>query len=350
MAYFKIVFSLLLLHFCGYLSPLLAAENEPLVFLNWADYMDPELLQEFQQQTGIEVKEVYYASDEARDELLASNQGKGYDLMLVSGFMLESYVGQGWLSPLPKPLPASMKTIDPRWLEVFPVARSYAAPYFWGTLGIAYRSDLVITPMTSWKHFFEPDKSISGKLTLMDSGREVVGMALKSLGYSANSTDGQALNEALVLMHDQGPSVGSYSYVDLDETSSLLSGETWAAMMYSGDALMLQEHNDNIEYVLPSEGGNIWVDYLTISASSTNKDAALQLIEFLNQPKIAARLAEYVYCAPPNLAAHQYLSEEFLGDETIFPNATALASSEFFNQMPPRLLRRLTKSFQQLVD
>jgi len=348
MAYLKFFF--LLLSFCSYFSPLFAAEKEPLVFLNWADYMDPELLQEFQRQTGIEVKEVYYASDEARDELLASNQGAGYDLLLVSGFMLKSYVDQGWLSPLPQPLPASIKTIDPRWLDVFPVAQSYAVPYFWGTLGIAYRSDLVATPMTSWQHFFEPDKSLVGKLTLMDSGREVVGMALKSLGYSANSTNAQALNEALALMHEQGPSVGSYSYVDLDETSSLLSGETLAAMMYSGDALMLQEHNDNIEYVLPSEGGNIWVDYLTVSSKSTNQDAAWQFVEFLNQPKIAARLAEYVYCAPPNLAAHEYLSEEFLEDATIFPSSQALASSEFFSPMPARLVRKLTKSFQQLVD
>jgi len=349
MSYFKFFF-FLMLFFCSYFPSLLAGEKEPVVFLNWADYMDPELLQEFQRQTGIEVKEVYYASDEARDELLASNQGEGYDLLLVSGFMLKSYVDQGWLSPLPKPLPAGIKTIDTRWLDVFPVAQSYAVPYFWGTLGIAYRSDLVATPMTSWQHFFEPDESLSGKLTLMDSSREVVGMALKSLGYSANSTSAQALNEALVLMHNQAPSVGSYSYVDLDETSSLLSGETLAAMMYSGDALMLQEYNDNIEYVLPSEGGNVWVDYLTVSSKSTNKDAAWQFIEFLNQPKIAARLAEYVYCAPPNLAAHEYLSEEFLEDGTIFPSSKALASSEFFSPMPARLLRKLNKSFQQLVD
>ena len=346
----RLLMSVVFLCSCLYSSLLFSIEKQPLVLLNWADYMDPELLAEFQQQTGIEVKEVYFESDEGRDALLASNQGEGYDLLLVSGLMLDSYVGQGWLSQLPKPLPASVQTIDTRWWEAFPAAKQYAVPYFWGTLGIAYRRDLVAIPITSWRQFFEPDKQLNGKLALMNSGREVLGMALKSLGYSANSLDGKAFNEALELMRRQAPAVGTYDYVDLSESSSLLSGETWAAMMYSGDALMLQEHSDDIAYVLPSEGGNIWVDYLTVSASSTNKAAAWQFIEFLNQPKIAARLADFVYYASPNRAAREHLSAEFMNDETIFPSQQALAGSEFFSEMPPRFLRKLTKSFQQLAQ
>ena len=335
------------------LTPLLlapcSANTEPLVLLNWADYMDPEVLIEFKKQTGIEVKEVFFDSDESRDDLMASSSGKGYDLIISNGLAIDKYQKQNWLQPIPSPAPSNFKNIDKRWLEAFPSSNEYAVPFFWGTLGIAYRSDLVKTPITQWQDIFQPNEELKGKITLMNSAREVVAASLKSLGYSSNSSDKKEFSAAIKAMQQQAPYVNSYNYVDIDETSSLLTGETLAAMMYSGDALTLQELNENIQYVLPQEGGNIWVDYFIVPSSSTQKENAWRFINFLNQPVIAARLAEYLYYASPNREARKLLDQDFLSNPIIFPNQELLKNSEFFRPLPARNLKKLTKSFQQLV-
>ncbi len=326
------------------------ADAQPLVFLNWADYMDPGLLTEFKQQTGIEVKQTYYDSDENRDQIMAASDGGGYDLILVSGLALHSYLKQGWLAKLPQPLSHGVKKIEELWWQAFPGAKTHAVPFFWGTLGIAYRTDLIHEPITHWRQFFNPGPELKGKISLINSGREVLAMALKSLGYSLNTRNKQQFNEALALMKQQSPHVGSYNYVDLDESSALISGETVAAMMYSGDALMLQEYSDNIAYVLPNEGGNIWVDYLAIPAKAKNPKGAMAFINFLNQAKQAAQLASFVYYASPNQAAWAHLPADFLQDETIFPSQKSLENSEFFTPLPPRLLKKLNQEFQTIVD
>lgn len=343
--------SVITLFFLSCLIPLHAqAEVQPLVLLNWADYMDPEILAKFTKETGIEVKEVYFDSDESRNEIMASSSGKGYDLIIVNGLAIEQYSKQNWLQAIPSPAPTNFSHIDLSWSEAFPASKKYAVPFFWGTLGIAYRSDLVAEPITQWQDIFQPKEELKGRITLMNSAREVVAASLKSLGFSTNTTDKNEFQQAIKVMQQQSPYVNSYNYVDLDESSSLLTGETLAAMMYSGDALTLQEFNEHIEYVLPLEGGNVWVDYFAVSANSEQKENAWKFINFLNQPKIAAHLAEYLYYASPNKAARKLLDEEFLSDKIIFPDQSSLKNSEFFKPLPPRQLKKLTKSFQQLVN
>ena len=332
------------------LIPFSYSFSEPLIILNWADYFDPEVLIEFTEKTGIEVKEIYYASDQARDEVMTDSAGQGYDLIIMDGLSIDNYSRQGWLEPIAVTKLPHLNHIDVRWKNSFKASKEYAIPYFWGTIGIAYRKDLVSIPITHWQQIFNPIAELQGKITMTSSAREVVSASLKSLGYSSNSTNKNEFSEALNVMKKQSPYVNNYIGVDLDETSALLSGESIAAMMYSGDALMLQELNNNIEYVLPEEGSNIWVDFITVSAHSQQKENAWLFINFINQPKIAAQLANYVYCASPNKEARKLLDQEFLTNPTIFPNDKILSQSEFFQPLPARTLKKLTKSFQQLVN
>ncbi len=332
---------------------LLAISNpafaEPLVLLNWADYIDPEVLTEFSKQTGIEVKEVYYDSDEGRDEVMASSNGKGYDLIMMNGVAINNYQKQGWLEAIPSPAPKNLSLIDSRWKEAFIASNEYGVPYFWGTIGIAYRKDLLKDPIHSWQQIFSPKEELKGKINMMNSAREVVAASLKSLGYSSNSANKSEFKAALKRMHEQSEYVNTYIGVTLDKSSALLSGKSLAAMMYSGDALMLQDLSDNIKYILPTEGSNIWVDFLTVSSVSKQKENAWKFINFINQPKVAAQIANFVYCASPNKGARELLDDEFLSNQTIFPSKTTLEKSEFYKPLPPRSLKKLTKNFQQLV-
>lgn len=319
-----------------------------LVFLNWSEYMDPELVEKFEQQHNVKVREVYFESDDLRDEILLETDGMGYDLAIVNGVMLDTYRKRGWLAAVTTGQIPNLKHIDDYWLKAYAGAEGYAAPYFWGTLGIAYRADLVKTAPVSWMDLYKPAEELRGKIAMVDSQRDALGMALKALGYSANSTDTKQVKAAMELLLAQQPYVKTYTYLVLDKNSALVKGDVVMAMVFSGDALMLQEHHDEISYVVPREGGNIWADYLTVLQGSKNKDLAYAFIDFLNEPEHAAQLAEFVYYATPNKAAEKLLPAEFLEDPVIYPVGEILSRSEAYKPLPPRAMKVRNVNFARL--
>jgi spermidine/putrescine transport system substrate-binding protein len=338
-------------------SNLAAADSSPLpspakhlVILNWSEYLDPELIEKFEGEFNAKVSEVYFESDDLRDDMMLETDCVGYDLILVSGIALDSYRKRGWLAPLEKDKLANIKYIDPHWLNAFPASEGYAVPYFWGTLGIAYRKDLVEHPPTSWMDILKPADYLRQKITMVESSRDLFAAALKALGYSVNATDPAEIAAAEQLLLVQKPYVRTYNYLALTDTSALVTGEAAAAMLYNGDALMVQEHNENIDYVLPTEGGNIWVDYLTVAENSRNKDLAWAFINFLNDPENAAQLAQFVYYATPNTAAEKLLPAEFLSNPVIYPSKEALRNSEFYTPLPPRALKKRNIAYTRITQ
>lgn len=320
------------------------------MFLNWVDYMDPEILVEFEQRTGITVKQSYFDSDTARDELLLETEGKGFDVALINGASVRILSKRGWLEPLDESSIPNLKHVDPRWRSAFEKTEEFGVPYFWGTVGIVYRKDLVPFTVSSWMDLLQPAKEVYGKIGMIGDSADMIGAALKALGYSLNSTDGEELNKAEALLQAQAPAVKTYRYLSLDEHSALLTGDVVMSMMYNGDSLMLQEHNDNIAFVLPKEGGNIWVDYLSVLRASPRKASAKKFIDFLNEPEIAARLAQYVYYATPNLAAEALLPADFRADPVIYPSGMALDNSEFYRPLTPRAQKHRASIFSYLVN
>ena len=332
-------------------SLVLAANRDTseLVFLTWSDYIDPELVAEFEQQFNARIRFVYYETDPVRDEMMIESDGRGYDVILVSGTQLNAYRQNGWLAPLGPPLIPNLKHIESRWLSAFPAAEEVGVPYAWGTLGIAYRSDMVPTAITHWRQLLEPAETLHGKIVMIKDYQDLMAVALKALGYSANSIDQQELSAAGELLLGQKPYVRSYSYVSLSEESGLVSGELIAAMMYNGDALMVQEHQSAIEFAIPEEGSTLWVDYLAVAAASKHKDLAMRFINFMNIPKNAARLAEFTYLATPNKSAEQLMSDEFLQNPLIYPSPEVLAKSEFYAELPGRALNTRNRIVTELL-
>ncbi|MFD2191448.1 polyamine ABC transporter substrate-binding protein [Pistricoccus aurantiacus] len=329
--------------------PAQAVEKKELMFLNWPDYMDPEILAEFEQRTGITVKQRYFDSDTARDELLLETEGKGYDVALINGASIRILAKRGWLEPLDEAAIPNLRHIDPRWRTEFERAEDFGVPYFWGTVGIVYRQDLVPFTVSSWMDLLRPVQELQGKISMIGDSSDMIGVALKALGYSLNSTDEKELREAEALLQAQAPAVKTYRYLSLNEDSALLNGQIAMSMMYNGDTLMLQEYNENIAFVLPEEGGNIWADYLSVLSASPKKDEAKRFINFLNEPEIAARLAQYVYYATPNRAAEQLLPAEFKSDPVIYPSERALKNSETYRRLPPRAQKNRAAIFSRII-
>jgi spermidine/putrescine transport system substrate-binding protein len=338
---------LLLLLMLASTSLLVHADDKELVVLNWADYLDPEVVGEFEKAYGVKVKQLYYESDAERDKIMAKEDGKGFDVVVVDQVTLAVYAKQGWLAPLPKL--TNLNNLDEKWQQDFTTRGRYGLAYFWGTMGLAYRADLVDEPIHSWMQVFRPARKLSGRIIMINDSLDLIGMALKALGYSMNSQDPHQLQQAEQLLLAQRPSVKRYGYVLLDKTSALVTGKAYVSMAFSGDALALQELEPNIRYVVPDEGGSLWTDYLAITASGNQKLAA-SFIDFLNRSDMAARNASFVYYASPNRAAREQLDEDYLTNPVIFPDAKTLARCESNQPLPPRVMRQYNMVYARVVD
>ena len=330
--------------------PVYASEPTELVFLNWSEYMDPQILEEFEQRTGVVVTQTYFESDAARDELLLETGGRGFDLALLNGISIRVLAKRGWLEPIDETDIPNLRHVDPRWRTVHKQAEVYSVPYLRGTLGIAYPQDLVPFSVSSWMDLLRPVEALKGRVAMNSDTRDLIGVALKALGYSLNSTNTQELNDAERLLQAQAPAVKTYKIISRDENSALVNGQVAISIMYNGDALMVQECHDEIAFVLPKEGGNIWVDYISVLSASTNKFAAKQFINFLNEPEIAARLAQFVHYATPNLAAEALLPPEFTSDPVIYPSNKALEKSETYHRLPVQTQKLRAAIFSRLVN
>jgi spermidine/putrescine transport system substrate-binding protein len=330
-----VIVSLLLCH-----TTVAAGDPPELVVLNWPNYLDPELVDRFEQQHGVKVREVFFEGDDQRDEMLVNSDGAGYDVVLVSGNMLRTYMRSGWLQPMTEQQVPNLVHVAPRWRTAFAAADGFAAPYTWGTLGIGYREDLVPEPIDSWMQVFRPAPPLQGRMAMLSHNRDLVGMALMALGHSSNSHDEHELMQAEELLLAQRPHVRTYGYIGLNGDSAMVSGEIAAAMMFNGDALMLQEFEPRIRFIVPREGGNLWVDYFVVMSRSTRKDVAFGFVDFLNEPENAAQAAQFVHYATTNDRAKQLLPEDFLANPVIHPSPETLERSEFFEPLPPRITQR----------
>lgn len=326
-----------------------AATKQELVFLTWSEYIEPDIVKEFEKKYNAKIKEIYFETDEMRDEMMVTADGNGYDLIMSNGPTITRYVKRKWLAPTNKKQIPNFKYIDKKWLKAFPEAEKYAVPYFWGTVGIAYRKDKVGKPVTSWSQLFKPEEELRGRIVMIKDSRDLVGMALKSLGYSANSKDKNEHAAAEKLLMAQKPYVKSYSSLNLTKDSVLVTGEAWIAMAYNGDALMLKEFNEDIEFVVPQEGGNLWCDYLVVAESSSKKELAAKFINYLHGPKINARNAEFVYYATPNQAAEKLLPKDFLEDPVSYPAESVIEKSESYKNLPARAQRTRNTIFSRVT-
>ncbi|MFA7347027.1 MAG: spermidine/putrescine ABC transporter substrate-binding protein [Desulfurivibrionaceae bacterium] len=344
-------FSLVLLWTILLVSPLAGQAAPPrkkpqeLVFLSWPDYMDPKLIKKFEKQHGVKIRQVYYETEEEQERLLSLTNGKGYDVVLVSMINGLSYLNRKWLAPVDTTNVPNIRHIDPAWARVAPELMKHAVPFSWGTMGIVYRKDLVKGEVRGWKDLLMPQEGLRGKILMIKDRRDAMVPALKMLGYSVNSAGMEELDAVEKAMLAQKPFVKKYGYPALDEKSQLVKGNIWMAMVYSGDAVTLQELDGNIAFVFPEEGTSLWLDNLVVMDSSPKKALALAFINFLNEPENGAQLAGYIFQATPNLAAKKLLPPEHLHNTIIWPDEKTMARSELYAPLPPRAEKRYNSIF-----
>ncbi|MEO5333943.1 MAG: spermidine/putrescine ABC transporter substrate-binding protein [Magnetococcus sp. YQC-5] len=325
-------------------------KNKELVILTWSDYLDPEVLQEFETSKGVTIRQVSFDSDQARDQLVVRKGSDAFDIMVVNSINLPVYARQNWLTPIDTSKIANSTHLESRWLaDAEYSGKLFGIPYFWGNIGLGYREDLVATPPTGWLDFFRPAEGLHGRLNAMATNRELFGIALKALGYSVNSEKPEELEEAEKLLLQQKAHVKSYIYLDINKESPLVTGEIAMAMLYNGDALKLQEFNNKTNYINPKEGSAMWVDYLALGTGSARRELAMAFLNFMQDPTIAMRNAQSLHFATPNREALRLSSPAYRNNPIIFPPEEVLRLSETIRPVAARTQRRINDVVARLL-
>ncbi|MCX7624061.1 MAG: spermidine/putrescine ABC transporter substrate-binding protein [Thermomicrobium sp.] len=293
--------------------------EKELNFYNWSEYIDPDILTEFERIYGVKVTMDIYASNE---DLLAKLQGgaTGYDVIVPSDYMVSIMINLGMLEPLDYSIIKTIENIDPENLHAYyDPQNTYSVPYMWGTSGYSYDTMVLGDNLESWKEVFEPRPEARGKIVMLDDQREVIGAALMYLGYEINETSDEALAKAKSLLLAQKPHVLAYSSQNNDDL--LVAGEALIAHIWTGDALLAEQERAGLRYVIPLEGCTVWQDNLCVPKTAPHKYAAMAFIDFLNRPDIAGRNAMYIMYGSPNKAAREqgYIDEAVLSNPGVYP-------------------------------
>ncbi|MBF0265237.1 MAG: spermidine/putrescine ABC transporter substrate-binding protein [Gammaproteobacteria bacterium] len=326
-----------------------ASEKTHLSILTWAEYIDPQVVNAFSDKFNTKIDFTYFETDETRDEYLIRTNGAGYDLILVNNYALDIYKQRDWLLPLKTDDIPNISNIDPKWLPELNQT-IYATPYTWGTIGIAYRSDLFEKHPQTWMDIFKPQAELSGKILMIGHSRDLIGMAAKALGYSINTSNNNELQEISELLLEQKTHVKSYSYLSINEKSSLLNGDIWAAQIYNGDAAVLQKINPAVKYLLPIEGSSLWIDSWAVTKKSNQPELAYKFLNFINQADHAAKNAEYTAYATPNKAATKLLPKSYLVNPIIYPHDEVLKKCEYNKLLPPRVQRKWNMIYNEITN
>ena len=325
-----------------------SAQKTELRILTWVDYVDPEVTAEFGRQHNVEFKYFYFNSDSERDKLLTESDGKGFDVVTVNGSVVEHYRKLGWLAPLDPARMPDLKHASPRWRDGYPGTKQYAVPYMMGTLGLAFRRDLVPEGVDSWMDVFEPNKTLCGKIYMGGDSRELINVALKAAGAKSSSLDPADYKRAEALLLKQKPCVAAYIYPTQDK-SIMSDGRAAVAMAFSSDMATLAESDSRVEYVVPKEGGGLWVDYIVAMAASSNPELAMAFLNYTHKPQVHARLAMFTGAMPTNPAAEKLLPAKVRANRTIFPDAQTLARSEEDKGSPAQIVKLRNNIFSKVV-
>ena len=308
-----------------------SASAEELTVFNWFDYIDPAVIDLFEEETGITVKYVNFTTNEEMYTKLEAGAGT-YDVIFPSEYMIERMIAHDMLEELDlSAMPNFANVMDRLKDPSYDPGNRFSVPYMWGTLGYLYNTEMVDEELTSWSALF--DEKYAGNVIMMNSMRDSIGLALKYLGYSMNTRDEAELNEAKDLLIKQKQDKIQCGYL-LDETKDkMVGGEAAIGVVYSGDAQYAIEKNESLVYVVPEEGSNIWVDGMCSPKGSKNVEGAMKFIDFLCREDIAAMNFDYIYYCSPIQAVVDGLDEEEAAQSTINPSEDVVSRCEYFNDV-----------------
>ncbi|MBP5154711.1 MAG: ABC transporter substrate-binding protein [Lachnospiraceae bacterium] len=323
-----LVMGAVLLSGCGKLDP-----EKTLYFFNYGDYIDPDLLKEFEKETGIRVIMDTFDTNEEMYPVIQAGQVK-YDLVVASDYTIEKMLANNLLSPLNYDNIPNAKNLEKTYMDIMAGSdpgNKYAIPYNWGTVGIMYNTKKIPEgSITSWTDLWKEEYKSMGIL-MQDSLRDTFMVAEMILGYDMNTTDPNELEQVVQLLIRQAPLVAGYK--NDAARDDLITGDAAIGMIYSGEYLYCIDENENLTYVVPKEGTNVWFDCFVIPKNAQNQKAAEAFINFMLRPEVGLKTFEYLTYPSPNAETIKLIDKEYLEDPAVFPDAETLSRCGLYHYM-----------------
>ena len=314
---------------CGNSS---SKENVVYVY-NWGEYLDPETLELFEQETGIKVIYDEFETNEIMYPKVEAGSS-AYDVICPSDYMVNKMIENDLLQEINYDhIPNAKANIGADYYRTardFDPDNKYCSPYCWGTVGILYNTTMVDDPVTSWSILW--DEKYEGEILMQDSVRDAFMVALMMKGYSCNSLDEKELREATDLLIAQKPLVQAYVIDQVRD--KMIGGEAALGVIYSGEAIYTQRENPDLEYVIPEEGSNVWIDGWVIPKNAPNLENAEKFIDFMCRADIALKNFEYITYSTPNVAAQALIEDEEIRNSKIaFPDLSQYDNLEAYKYL-----------------
>ncbi|MGN0734169.1 MAG: extracellular solute-binding protein [Emergencia sp.] len=293
----------------------------------FGDYIDPELIDEFEEETGVKVIMDTFDTNEEMYPVI-KNESVNYDVICASDYMIEKLAGEGLLAELNRENIPNYSNLMEEYMansESFDKGNKYAVPHTIGTLGIIYNTNTVKEgEITSWNDLWK--KKYEQRIVMPDSVRDTFAIALKAKGYSLNTTDEAEVKEAADYLILQKPLV--YKYANDSARDLILGGSVDIAVVWSGEVLYTQEENPDLSFVLPEEGSEQFTDCWAVPASAANKKNGELWINFMLKKSTAETNYEYLTYSIPNKAVYDYVSDDENAMNVLFPEAAVLEKCE----------------------
>jgi len=300
-----------------------------LYLYNWNDYMDPDIIADFEAEFGVSVVEDYYPNNE---EMLAKVVAGGaqYDVVVPSDYMIEIMLEDDLLLPLTRDAIPNIRNVDDEFADPpYDPGLGFSVPFLWGTTGLGINVELLGDVEPSWALVFDPEVAgdLPGRILLLDDARETMGAALRWLGHSPNSVDEdelQAAADVIATAREWTAAYNSDLYADL-----LVSGQVVVSLGYSGNFLDAFDGDERFSYVVPKEGATLWTDNLAILATAPHPCTAHTFLDFVLRPEQGARLTNYISYPSPNALAAEFIDADILADPAVYPDEATLERLEF---------------------
>ena len=308
-------------------APTVKGSADQLFIYTWAGYTDNALLDRFAEKTGIRVVADVFSSNE---EMLARVQAGGaraYSIIYPSDYMVVQMTELGLLTPLDHSSLGGLDRLKKQFQNpVYDPGNRYSVPLSWGTTGLIYNTEQLKEAPEDWNYLWEHKQELARRMTLASDVREVMGAALRMLGYSLNSTNQEQVKQAYEKLVELKPAIASFT-TDAWRPQ-MLTGDLKVAMCYSSDANEVISDNDKLKYVVPKSGSSLWTDTLVIPKGAPNPEAAYKWINFLLQGDVAASLVERLSFSTPSEDAFSLLTPELRENELLFPSEAVLKNCE----------------------
>ena len=318
-----------------------SADGGELYVYNWGEYIDEDVISQFEEETGITVVYDLFETNEEMYPVIEAG-AVNYDVVCPSDYMIQKMRENDLLAELNFDNIPNIAQIDPAYMEMsqaFDPENKYSVPYCWGTVGILYNTRLLdelgVPAPTKWADLW--DERLSGEILMQDSVRDAFMVALKKDGYSMNSESKDELEQAKQELIDQKPLVQAYVIDQVRD--KMIGGEAAVGVIYSGEMLYIQDEvaslglDYDLEYVIPEEGTNLWLDSWVIPKNAKNKENAEKWIDFMCRPEIAKANFEYITYPTPNKGAFELLDEDMQNNKAVFPDIDSLKDSEVYQYL-----------------